>query len=260
MCGRCLDVCPEGAHYIGSDSSATIQAHVKEKEGEKIFDRSRCTACGLCVRNCLYDALIVVATYMEPDEVVEVVMKDVDYYRNSGGGLTISGGEPLRQKEFVKAVFEKTHALGIHNTLDTAANVTWADIEDVLPVVDVVLLDLKVMDSDTHKKFTGVSNTRILQNARRLAQQAVDIIVRIPVISGVNATEDNMDRTAAFLKDFSALQYVELLPYHDLGVDKYTSLGHKNNEHMTFVTPSNEAMETFAQCFREYNIQVKMEL
>lgn len=246
MCGKCLDVCPEGAHYINS-------------EGGKVFDRDKCRMCGLCIQHCLYDALVFVAKDMQPDEVVEVVMKDSDYYQNSGGGLTISGGEPLLQKEFVKRIFEKTHALGIHNALDTAANIDWSVIEYVLPVVDLVLLDLKVMDPEIHKRFTGVSNKKILQNAKQLAQQAIDLIVRIPVIAGFNATEDNMNQTAAFLKDFPRLQYVELLSYHDLGLEKYTSLGQKNDEHDVFATPSNETMETLAWRFREYDIQVKVE-
>ena len=246
MCGKCLDVCPEGAHY-------------RDNTGEKVFERERCRMCGLCIQHCLYDALVFVAKYMEADEVVDVVMKDADYYQNSGGGLTISGGEPLLQKEFVKTIFEKTKAQGIHNALDTAANIRWTALEYVLPWVDLVLLDLKVMDSGIHKRYTGVSNERILQNAQQLAQQPVDLIVRIPLISEVNTTEDNMTKTAKFLQDFRRLQYVELLPYHDMGVDKYSSLGY-TDRHATFATPSNETMKRLTQCFREYHIEVKMEL
>lgn len=242
-CGRCIDICPEGAHYISSN-------------GEKVFDRHRCQLCGRCIQNCMHEALVFVAQYMEPDEVVDIVMKDADYYQNSGGGLTISGGEPLLQKEFVKAVFERTKALGIHNALDTAANVNWADIKYVLPSVDLVLLDLKAMNPELHGKATGVSNERILQNAARLSQRDMDIIVRIPVIPGINDTEDNMDQTAAFLKNFQRLVYVELLLYHDLGIEKYTSLGQKHKQ-VTFETPSNEKMEELVQCFCEHNIQVK---
>ena len=245
MCGKCLDVCPEGAHYINSG-------------GEKVFDRDKCRMCGLCIQHCLYDALVFVAKYMEPDEVVEVVMKDIDYYQNSGGGLTISGGEPLLQKEFVKTLFEKTHALGIHNALDTAANINWRDVEYVLPSVDVVLLDLKVMDPEVHRKVTGVPNTKIVQNAKRLSQQDVDLIVRVPIIPGVNDTEEHMKQSAAFLKDFPKLLYVELLPYHDLGVGKYTSLGRKDEQDI-FNTPSQEHIHSLAQYFDTYNIHVKID-
>ncbi len=204
----------------------------------------------------MYEALVFVAQYMEPDKVVAIVMKDVDYYQNSGGGLTISGGEPLLQKEFVKTIFERTKALGIHNALDTAANANWADIEDVLSSVDLVLLDLKTMNPALHRKTTGGSNARILQNAAKLSQRDTDIIVRIPIIPGINDTEENMDQTAAFLKNFQRLVYVELLLYHDLGIEKYTSLGQKNT-HATFETPSNEKMEELTRRFREHNIQVK---
>ena len=186
--------------------------------------------CGLCIQYCLHDAFVFVAKYMDVDQIVDLVMKDAEYYYNSGGGLTISGGEPLLQKEFVLAIFEKTKALGIHNALDTAANVNWTDIEEVLPLVDLVLLDLKSMNPDVHKRFTGVSNEKILRNAEQLARQAVDLVVRIPVIPGVNRTESNMMQTAEFLKHFPRLQYVELLAYHDLGFDKYNSLGHKDKD------------------------------
>ncbi len=224
---------------------------------KKVFDRTKCRQCGVCTQNCLYDALVFVAKYIEPDEAVDVVMKDADYYQNSGGGLTISGGEPLLQKKFVKDVFDRTKALGVHNALDTAANVNWRDIEHVLPSVDLVLLDLKMMDPEIHRKATGVSNERILRNTVKLSQQPIDVIVRIPVIPGLNDTEDNMNQTAAFLQSFQRLVYVELLPYHDLGVEKYTSLGQKN-EHATFEVPSDERMEKLAQCLRTYNIQVKI--
>ncbi len=149
---------------------------------------------------------------MAPDDVVNVVIKDRDYYQNSGGGLTISGGEPLLQKEFVRAVFEKVRSYGIHTALDTAANVAWSSIEYVLPSVDLVLLDLKLMDPVIHQQMTGADNARILDNARRLSQQSVDIIVRIPVVGGINDNEANMRQTAAFLRDFRRLLYVQLLP------------------------------------------------
>ena len=243
-CGECIRVCPTGAHYITEDN-------------EKVFDRSKCDLCGICVQHCMYDALEFVAKYMEPAEVVEVVIKDFDYYQNSGGGLTISGGEPLLQREFVKAIFELTRERGIHNALDTALNVAWSDLECVLPVTNLVLLDLKAMDSSTHKRGTGVENKRILDNARRLAAQSVDLIVRVPVVPGINDSAANMAATAEFLQDFPHLLYVELLPYHDLGVDKYTSLG-KSTDIATFNIPTAETLQSLAWNFEKHLIPVKI--
>ena len=244
MCGRCIKVCPSKAHYI-NDS------------GEKIYDRNKCNKCGLCIKNCLDDALIFVGKYMEAEEVVNIVKKDIDYYKNSGGGLTISGGEPLIQKEFIKEVFNKTRYLGIHNALDTALNVDWEDAEYVVSSVDMVLLDIKVMDDNIHIKSTGVSNSIILENAIKLSKMDIDIIVRIPVIPGVNDTVDNMEATAQFIKGFKRLLHVDLLPYHDLGVDKYISLGEENKRTL-FEIPAKEKMESLAECFNKHSIKVNV--
>ena len=244
QCGKCVEVCPEGAQSIDANNI-------------RVYDREACRLHGACVENCMHDALVFVYQFMQPDEVVEIVLKDADYYRNSGGGLTISGGEPLLQKEFVRAVFERTKKLGIHNALDTAANTSWEDIQYVLPYVDIVLLDLKSMDDSVHTYATGTSNQMILENAHRLAHQEVDIIIRIPVVPGINATLENMLATAKFLRSFPRLKGVDLLPYHDLGVDKYASLGYSGRA-PEFETPSDELLASLALPFAAQRIPVKI--
>ena len=243
MCLTCVEVCPTGAHHV-------------RPNGQKVFDRSLCDQCGECVKGCLYDALVFVMKTMTVEQVVVEVLKDADYYRNSGGGITFSGGEPLLQKEFVAAVSAEAQAHGIHVALDTAAHVDWADLESVLPLIDLVLLDLKTMDPVVHKLRTGVSNERILSNATRLAQSDVDMMIRIPVIPSVNATEENMEQTAEFIKDFPRLLAVELLPYHDMGVDKHASLGNAG-EPKIFETPTPERMRELARPFERRGLRVK---
>lgn len=243
MCGKCIEVCPEGAHSIG-------------QKGEKIFERNKCTLCGKCVENCFFGALEYAAKAIDVDELVDIVKKDIDFYKNSGGGLTISGGEPLVQREFVNEVFRKTRSIGIHNALDTALNVDWDAVKEVLPVTDLVLLDLKVMDPHIHKKFTGVTNERILENAIKLSEEKVDIIVRVPVVSGVNDNEDNMNKTADFIKGFNRLKYVELLTYHELGKEKIIALGRQYQGEM-FKAPTEEQMASFVQCFTDKGIKAR---
>jgi pyruvate formate lyase activating enzyme len=242
-CGTCVRVCPTGAQSFDSNN-------------ERIFDRSKCNLCGLCVENCMYDALKFVAKQMEVDEVINIIKKDIEYYKDSGGGITISGGEPLLQKEFVREVFSKSKEMGIHTALDTAFNVDFESVEYVLPYTDLVLLDMKMMDGELHRKYTGVDNQRILENARKLSSKYVDIIVRIPVIRGINDNKNNMDKTADFLKGFPRLLLVELLPYHDLGVDKYRSLGYED-EQAIFDTPSTDEMEALSKSFSSRGINVK---
>jgi len=244
MCLRCVEVCPTGAIYL--------------QDGMKVIARSLCNMCGLCADNCMQGALALVAKEMEANEVVSIVVKDMDYYKNTNGGLTISGGEPLLQKDFVKAVCQRTKVLGIHNALDTAFNVNWETIEEVLPWVDLVLLDIKMMDAAMHKQYTTVSNERILANAEKLKKAQVDFIVRIPVIGGVNDTEENMNATALFLQDAPRLRYVELLPYHTMGIEKHDRLG-RDTVQKRFATPSKERMIELSQCFIRNGIKVHME-
>lgn len=243
-CGACIEACQQKAIY-------------RNEAGEKVFDRSLCTRCGACVEACPSEALVFVGDLMETDEVMHRILKDADYYKNSGGGLTISGGEPLLQKDFVKEIFAKTKRLGIHNALDTAADVEWSVIEEVLPFIDLVLLDIKVMDHEVHFRHTGVYNHKILQNAKKLAEEDIDIIVRIPVIPGVNATEDNMNQTAEFLSGFKRLVRVELLPYHSLGVEKHNTLG-AETQGVEFKEPEDEAMKQFAACFEKHQMNVQI--
>jgi pyruvate formate lyase activating enzyme len=248
LCMACMEASPR-AHYIGS-------------EGQHVFDREALANGGLDtasdgVDECLYDALVYVARFAQVAEVVGTAMKDADYYRNSGGGVTFSGGEPLLQKEFVRAVAAELKSQGIHTALDTAAHVEWADLEYALPVIDLVLLDIKVMDAEVHKRYTGVTNERILSNARRLAASNIDMIVRIPVIPTVNATERNMVETAELIEDWPRLKYVELLPYHDLGVDKLASLGYAG-EPVVFETPSPQTMRELARPFEARGLRVKL--
>ena len=143
----------------------------------------------------------------------------------------------------------ETRARGVHAALDTAAHVDWSDLEYVLPVIDLVLLDIKAMDPGVHRQYTGATNERILSNAVRLGQSDVDLIVRIPVIPTVNATEQNMSETAELIRGFPRLRHVDLLPYHDMGVDKLASLG-RAGEQAVFETPSPERLRELARLFR----------
>ena len=249
-CGRCAAVCPESAQVVSA--------------AERRFDRSLCRLCGRCAEACPSGALSPSRLSMEAEELMAIVRMDSDYYRNSGGGLTLSGGEPLCQKEFALELLMKARASGISTALDTAANHPWADIEALLPYVDLILLDLKCMDSALHRAATGVGNELILDNARRLSlwrgpeKRSLELIVRIPVVPGVNATMENMEATADFLADFPCLRYVELLAYHDLGVVKGAALGRAGAGEV-YLPPSAELMRELAGPFGALNISVKTE-
>ena len=168
----------------------------------------------------------IVGTDTTVGEVMDKVVKDMPYYRKTGGGLTLSGGEALCQTEFVKGLLEEAKSLGISTAVETTACLPFDEmIKPVLPLLDTVLLDIKHTDSLKHEEFTGMRNELILQNARKIAESGTRLVIRVPTIPGFNDTEEEIRSIARFAKSLHGVNEIHLLPYHRLGYDKYVGLG-----------------------------------
>lgn len=211
QCHRCVPVCPNRAISVAPDNSV-------------ITDRRLCQGCGACTEACLAGARVLSGRLMTVDEVMEVIMKDSLFYRNSGGGMTASGGEATAQPEFLIALFKRCRESGIHTALDTTGHVPWETFEQILEHTDLVLYDIKHMDPSMHRKLTGVDNALILENAGRIARTGKPIWIRFPLIPGCNDDEPNVRATGAFTLKLG-LQQIDILPYHRLGTGKYHRLG-----------------------------------
>jgi len=210
-CGRCVEVCPRGAHEL--------------RDGRHVLDRSRCTVCGACAAECCAEALVVVGREMTAEEVLADVAADRAFYETSGGGATLSGGEPLCQRDFAVELARACRAAGIHTAVETAMACAWGRAEPLLAAVDMVLLDVKLADEAAHRRWTGASNRQVLANARRLGTLPLRVIVRTPVVPGVNDAPAAVAAIAAVAAELPNCDYYELLPYHRLGTGKYESLG-----------------------------------
>jgi pyruvate formate lyase activating enzyme len=184
----------------------------------------------------------IIGTDVTVAEVMEEVMKDVPYYKRSGGGLTISGGECLLQPEFAAALLKAAKANGIHTAIESTAIVDFKIIEQLLPYVDLFLMDIKHLESDKHKSFTGQPNEQILQNAMKIAMTKQSLIVRVPVIPTFNDTANEIRAIAEYAKVLPGVKELHLLPYHRLGQDKYTGLG-RSYTLSEIEPPSDEKME-----------------
>ncbi len=218
-CGLCLPVCPEVAIYVVGTG---------ERSDDKVrINWDLCTNCGKCVPVCPSKALYLFGEEMTVDQVLAEVEQDGTFYRESGGGLTVSGGECLLQADFLEALFIEAHRRGIHTAIETAGNVPWAYMEKVLPHVDLVQHDIKLTDPERHKKWTGVSNERIRENFKKAYETFPDtkFIVRTPLIPGINDDEEHIRATLAFIRPHKNVIDYELLPYHRFGESKYEFLG-----------------------------------
>jgi pyruvate formate lyase activating enzyme len=208
--GACVRACPNGA--------------IRWEE-RPVLDLARCRRCGQCAEACLAGARQRVGRWMTVEEVLGEVSKDRVFFDESGGGVTVSGGEPLMQPAFVLAFLAACRRGGLRTVLETCG---FADAEVVRRAaenVDLFLYDLKLMDAERHRRFTGASNARILRNLAMLAERGAAIIVRVPIVPGVNDTEADADALMAFL-DPLGVRRVDLLPYHRFGSDKYRRLAH----------------------------------
>lgn len=210
-CGKCNHLCPRQAVTDGAD-------------GKKAIDRGACDACGVCDENCYAESIQLSGRYVDVDEVLKEVEKDAVFYEQSGGGLTLGGGEPLMQPEFARALLAEAKARGLHTVVETAGYVPWENIEAVRPFVDLFLFDVKHMDSTAHKEYTGAGNELVLENARKLAGAGGNMCIRVPVIPGMNDSVENLEKTAAFAREIGARD-IELLAFHKMGSAKYANLG-----------------------------------
>lgn len=226
-CGACVKACPEGAITF------------TKEEGRKI-QWSKCNHCLTCLPACLYNSLNRCGAYMTVEEAADEVMRDEDFYRNSSGGVTASGGEALWQSGFVAELFRTCKMRGLHTALDTTGFSGWEQLSKVLEFTDLVLFDIKHLDSEKHKALTGVDNVRILENLEKIAGRK-RIWLRMPVMSGVNDSEEYMIRIAALAKKVNA-EKVSLLPYHEGGKSKCGQVG-KSYRYSQGSAPGDEHMQ-----------------
>jgi pyruvate formate lyase activating enzyme len=185
----------------------------------------KCDHCGRCVQVCPTRALEMVGEWLTVDQVLDVVRRDAVYYENSGGGVTFSGGEPTAQPRFLAACAQGCREEGIHTALDTCGFVEWTVLNTVLPHIDLVLFDLKHMDSQKHEQLTGVKNDLILENLQRTDQGAKPIWIRIPLIPGYNDSKENLGRIAEMVRRLTAVEKISILPYNSAAGAKYRLIG-----------------------------------
>lgn len=226
-CGRCAAVCPNGCHSF--------------ENGTHIFDRKNCVRCFLCTKTGC-EALEKVGRKISTDEVINDVLKDKIFYDNSGGGLTLSGGEPLYQYDFSLEILKKAKESGLHTAIETCGFTSEERIKEISKYVDLFLFDYKETNSELHRKFAGIDNTDILKNLKLLDEIGKDMILRCPIIPGFNAREEHFKGICDTTNKFKNILHIELEPYHSLGESKYISLGTREHK---FCPPSEEEKQSW---------------
>ncbi len=236
-CGRCLEVCPLD-------------------EGRKL-DREFCTGCGACTEVCPSGARVLCGRELSVDEVMAEVVSDKPFYDNSGGGVTISGGEPLAQPAFACEILRSCRNESIHTVLDTTGCAEWDVLAEVASQADLVLYDLKCADPRQHYDLAGVSNEMILENARRLAETGKPMIVRIPVIPGYTDSDENIGNIGKFVSSLGdSVRYAELLSYNRLAETKYQQYGYSDYKLMGLDPPGRTELLALAEILTSFGIWV----
>jgi pyruvate formate lyase activating enzyme len=240
-CGRCADVCPEGA-LVYEDGKLPV------------IDRELCTGCGICGAACTYGALVLYGKPMSAGEIFDAVSRDKMFYDASGGGVTVSGGEALLHPELVGDLFTKCRTAGIHTCIETSGQAPESALKQVLPYTDYIIYDLKHMDPETHRQYTGHSNELIHSNAKIAAASGAEMLFRLPLIPDINDSPPNIKETADFLRGLGRKhQRIELMPYHRLGIGKYESLNRPY--HLPdAVAPGQELVESVKKAFEANGI------
>ena len=213
-CGTCYSICPE-------------RAVMKRETGDYMIDRSRCNSCGVCFLECPFQAVRRFGYEADVDEVFGEVLSDLPYYQRSGGGLTVSGGEPALQWEFTRELLRRAKRHKIGTLVETAGGTSWESLNAALEYADIVYFDLKAASEELHKSFTGVDNHLILENLRLVSESSERLVVRVPLIPGVNDTEEELIHIAEIIRSLPRVERIGVLPYHKFGENKYALLNRK---------------------------------
>ncbi len=235
LCGKCTEVCEN--HTI--------------VDGKHILNRDKCVLCQNCTKECPAQALIVYGKSVSCDEICKVLLEDRDFYETSGGGITLSGGECLLQPDACREILSKMKAEGINTAVDTCGDVPFENIEKVIEYTDVFLYDLKAVDEDVHKKCTGRSNRRLLENLKKIDALGKKIEVRIPFVPNFNDTE--IDKILDTVSELKNLVRVRVLAYHDFARSKYRALG--IDDTLPKELPKEDHLEKIREKFRARGIE-----
>lgn len=237
FCGACLDVCENNIH--------------KFKEGTHYLNREICNTCGKCADICSTGALEIIGKVMSVEEVMQEVLKDKTFYKNSSGGMTVSGGEPLMQFEFVYELLKCAKEYDIHNCVETCGFAKKEYILKIADFTDIFLYDWKLTDDVLHRKFTGVSNAKILENLKAIDTIGSKIILRCPIIPNVNDNSEHFKGIANIANSLKNIIAIEIEPYHSLGENKYKKLSKENISHV-FQQPDEQQIQYWISNINKY--------
>ena len=207
-CRACLENCERGGHEIG-------------KEGEHLYHVEGCIRCGACAEGCYAGAIEMVGEEKTAGEVVDVVLRDKPFYDNSEGGATLSGGEPLYQPDFAEAILRLCREAEIATAMETSCQTSWDTVARLAPLVDLWMCDVKHMDPERHRELTGGDNKAILENVRRLCTGGSGVVLRLPLVPGMNDDEAGLKALGSFAGEVGTENGLEVMPYHRLGEGKY---------------------------------------
>ncbi len=240
-CGKCFTVCPVGAH--------------KTVDGTHLVDRVLCVKCGKCASVCYAEALVMSGKEMTVEEVMREIRQDKAFYENSGGGVTLSGGEVLCHLPFAIELAKACRAEGIHVAIETNLSLPYGEIKPLLDEVDLIMADCKIMDEEEHKKYTGASSRTVIENIRSITDKP--LIVRTPLIPGATATRENLRAIAKMLAEKDNLIYYQLLNFNPLGASKYQSIG-TENAFATSCAYTDAEMAAFGEMLSDIPVKIKV--
>jgi pyruvate formate lyase activating enzyme len=242
-CGDCISVCPP-------------QALSRDADGRAVVAWKRCTGCGKCPPTCAPQALEIVGREATVAEVLEVVLRDRAYYAASGGGVTLSGGEPLLQPEFAAALLREARGHGLHRCVETSGFAVWGTLRELIPLVDLWLFDFKETDPRLHEKFVGKPHDLILANLRQLHATGAKILLRCPMVPGHNARREHLDGIVALVRDLPRIEGVELLPYYDLWRAKLSRFGLESRLPDSVKPPDRDTVSAWVEYLRSQGVRV----